>query len=366
MMAIRHGLRFALLAGLALVVLYLAVWPVPVEPVVWTPPRDAGYTGPFAANDRLAGAEMLSIGDNHGPEALTRDMAGRIYAAAFDRIVRLRPDGSGPENWVSTGGRPLGLAFDSAGTLYVADARRGLLAVSPAREVRVVAAEADGVPIRYADDLDIAENGVVYFSDASTRFPPGRVGTLEASLLEIVEHRGSGRLLAYDPATGRTRTLLGGLSFANGVAVSHDQRSVLVNETGSYRVLRVWIAGPRAGQAEPFIENLPGFPDNIARGEDGRYWLALFAPRSALLDRLAAHPALRKAMLRLPAAIRPQAKSYGHILALDDSGRVVADLQDPVGTYPSNTGVLETTEHLYVGSLVAPALARLPKSRAGL
>ena len=29
-----------------------------------------------------------------------------------------------------------------------------------------------------------------------------------------------------------------GLVFANGVAISHDQNSVLVNETGKYRVLR--------------------------------------------------------------------------------------------------------------------------------
>lgn len=351
---------------LAAIVLYLALWPVPVEPVAWTPPHNAGFTGAFAPNERLAGMERLSIGDNHGPEALARDSAGRIYAATADHIVRLAPDGSSPENWVTTGGRPLGMAFDTTGTLYVADAQRGLLSVSPDGEVRLLASEADGVRIRYADDLDVAADGKVYFSDASTRFPPGGMGTLEASLLEIVEHAGSGRLLVYDPATRQARTLLRGLTFANGVAVSHDQQSVLVNETGSYRVIRVWIAGSRAGQAEPLIENLPGFPDNIKRGADGRYWLALYAPRNALLDRLAGRPSLRKVILRLPKFIRPKPRQYGHVLAIDDAGTVVADLQDPSGSYPSNTGVLETDEWLYVGSLVAPTLARLPASRAGL
>ncbi len=362
-------MRKFILAFVALVVgivLYLALWPVPVEPVAWTAPSDAGYTGQFAANERLAGLEMVSIGDNHGPEALARDSAGRIYAATFDHIVRLAPDGSSPENWATTGGRPLGMAFDREGTLYVVDARRGLLSVAPDGRVSLLADRADGTLIRYADDLDVADDGKVYFSDASTRFPPGGIGTLEASVLEIVEHGGSGRLLVYDPATRQARTLLRGLTFANGVAVSHDQQSVLVNETGSYRVLRVWIAGPRAGQVEPLIENLPGFPDNIKRGAGGRYWLALYAPRNALLDRLAGRPALRKVILRLPRFIRPRPRQYGHIVAIDDSGRVVADLQDPAGRYPSNTGVLETDEWLYVGSLVAPTLARLPKSRAGL
>lgn len=55
-------------------------------------------------------------------------------------------------------------------------------------------------------------------------------------------------MLVYDPVTRRTKTLLRGLNFANGVAVSHDQTYVLVNETASYRVIRYWIAGPKRGQ----------------------------------------------------------------------------------------------------------------------
>ena len=75
-----------------------------------------------------------------------------------------------------------------------------------------------------------------------------------------------GRLIVYDPATKAAKTLLDGLNFANGVAVSHDQRSMLVNETGSYRVIRFWITGPKTGQAETLIDALPAFPDNISTG----------------------------------------------------------------------------------------------------
>lgn len=349
----------AVLVGVPL--LYLLAWPVPIAPVAWEAPVDPGHTGAFARNDRLSALEPVPVGDGlHGPEAMTADPQGRLYAATAEGIiVRLAPDGSTPERWADTKGRPLGMAFDSAGTMYVADARRGLLAISPAGEVRVVAQEADGTPIRFADDLDVAADGRVYFSDASTKFHPPAHEALAASLLEILEHAGNGRLLRYDPGTGTTTTLLRGLVFANGVAMSHDQRSVLVNETGSYRVLRVWIDGPRAGESEPLIDALPGFPDNITRGAGGRYWVALAAPRDAAVDALAGRPFLRKVVQRLPTALRPAPRRYGHVIAIDDSGRVVADLQDPSGRLPMITSALEVPGALYLGSLVAPTAGRV-------
>jgi hypothetical protein len=90
------------------------------------------------------------------------------------------------------------------------------------------------------------------------------------------------------------------------------------------------------------------------------------APRNALVDALAARPFLRKVVQRLPAFVRPQAVAYGHVIAIDGDGEVVEDLQDPDGGYPIITSVTETRDHLYLGSLVAPALGRLAKARAGL
>jgi hypothetical protein len=102
---------------LTIVVAYLLVWPVPVKPVAWQAPAAPGYVGAFAQNARLKGLEMLPLADNHGPETVALDAQGRIYAATHEgRIVRLRADGSNPENWV-TGGRPLGIRFDSKDNL---------------------------------------------------------------------------------------------------------------------------------------------------------------------------------------------------------------------------------------------------------
>ena len=359
---------WSLLVVVLVIVLYLLVWPVPVTPVAWKAPPNPGYAGPFAPNERLKEVELLSIGDNRGPEDVALDAQGRIYASTHEgRIVRLQADGSKAENWAETKGRPLGIHFDLQGNLIVADAHRGLLSVAPDGKVKELATEADGIPIRYADDVDVAADGKIYFSDASTKFGAKQWGgSYEASLLDLMEHGGHGRLLVYDPAIGKASTLLKSLNFANGVAVSHDQSYVLVNETGSYRVMCYWIAGPKKDKAEPFIEALPGFPDNISRGQDGRYWVALVSPRNPMLDSVSDSPFVRKMIQRMPAFLRPKAVAYSHIIALDGAGKVVANLQDPKGRYPVNTSVTETKDYLYIGSLMAPKLGRLPKVKAKL
>ena len=359
---------WSLVAVIVVIVLYFLAWPVSVDPVAWEAPDNPGYTGKFARNERLKGIEVFSIGDNHGPEDIALDTQGRVYAATHEgRIVRLKADCSDPKNWVETGGRPLGIDFDDKGNLIVADAFRGLLSIAPDGTITELAIIADGIPIRYADDVDVAADGKIYFSDASTKFGAKEYGgAYEASLLDLNEHGGHGRLLVYDPATGQAKTLLDGLNFANGVAVSHDQSYVLVNEMGNYRVIRYWIAGAKKGQAEPIIAELPSFPDNISTGLDGRFWVAFVSPRNALVDSLCAKPFLRKVIQRMPAFVRPQAVAYGHIIAIDGDGNVVTDLQDPDGSYPINTSVTETENYLYIGSLVAPVLGRLPKARVGL
>ncbi|HYE51888.1 MAG TPA: SMP-30/gluconolactonase/LRE family protein [Azospirillaceae bacterium] len=366
-----------LLAPLLLLAAYLAFWPVPVEPVAWSPPQDRGYTGPHAANTRLAGLSMVDIGGNEGPEHVAEGPDGRLYAAVLSGgILRMEPGGDRMEPWANTGGRVLGFDFDASGNLIAADAYRGLLSVAPDGAVTVLAdtVTVDGKadPIRYADAAVVAPDGTVYLTDASRRFGAKEWGgTFEASVLDILEQSATGRVLAWDPATRAARVVMEGLSFANGLALSADGSHLFVNETGRYRVWKVPVAALAGAPVQaasppegvrPLLENLPGFPDNLMRGRDGLLWLGFAKPRSPVMDGLAQRPALRAATLRLPRVLWPVPKAYGHVIAFDEEGRILHDLQDPTGAYPETTSVTETADRLYVQSLHAKALGWLPRS----
>lgn len=351
-------IRFVLIL-LAAGIVYLLFWPVPVDPVAWDAPEDRGLTGAFAANDALADVDRVPIGDHHGPEDAVVDDRGNLYTGTESgEILRIAPDGS-VTVFAETGGRALGLEFDATGHLVVANAYLGLQRISPEGEVLPLTDSVAGTPIRYANDLDVAPDGRIYFSDASAKFGAAEYGsTYGASLLDILEHGGHGRVLVYDPATGTTEIVMENLDFANGVAVDPAGRFLLVNETGAYRVLRHWLAGARGGETQVLIDNLPGFPDNLNRGRGGRYWVGLVAPRSAALDRLSDEPFVRKIVQRLPPGLRPQAAPSAHVFAIDEDGRVLASLQGDGSRLRAVTGALELHDTLYLTTLFGDALGR--------
>lgn len=352
-------------AVLGLGAAYLALWPVPIAPVSWEAPLDAGYAGAFETNTRLANLERLSIGETYGPEDVayreTQDGL-RIYVSGHKgEIIEVDPITKDHRTVANTGGIPLGIEFDDAGTLYIADAHKGLLSMTPDGTLSLLTDSVDGTPIAYADDLDIGPDGVVYFSDASTKFGAQEIGsTLGASLLEIMEHGKTGRVLSYDPRDGVTRVVADGFSFSNGVAMAADGMSILVNETGTYSVHRIFVDGPRKDEREVVLENLPGFPDNINDLPDGTFILGLISKRAPFLDDNSAKPFMRKLAMRLPASWRPQAENHGFLIHLSAQGEVMHTLQDPSGAYPQATGgIVAPDGYLYVSSLSATELARV-------
>ena len=350
----RVGLCVAVILVAALAYLLLA--PVPINPSAWTPPVAPTLTGQYQPNTRLATMQKLPLGDGHKPEDVAVDADGKIYAGYEDgRIMVLQPDGTQPRVFANTGGRPLGLLFDRAGNLIVADAIKGLLSVNKSGAVKVLAVEADGVKFGCLNDLDVGADGTIYFTEASNKFPMSQFAN------DLLEHQPNGRLLALDPQTQKPRTLLRDLYFANGVAVSPDQSFVLVAETGKYRVRRVWLKEPRLGQDDIFIDNLPGFPDGISSNGRDRFWLALPTPRMPIVDRMLPHPFLRKIVARLPKFLQPAPQRYSFVLGLDESGRVVENLQNPSpDCYAEISNVVEHNGALYFGSIGEDSVGRFP------
>jgi sugar lactone lactonase YvrE len=344
-----------------LLIVYLLVFPVPISPVAWNPPAAPALTGQYQQNSRLAGVERISLGTGDArpgagfaPEDVAIDAEGRIYAGLDDgRIMRLQADGTRPEEFSNTHGRPLGLIFDGNGNLIVADAIAGLLSIAHDGSVSVLTTEADGLRFGCTNDLDVARDGTIYFTDASSKFP------LSNYRADLLEHGGNGRLLVYDPKTKTTRTLIKDLCFANGVAVSPDQTFVLVVETGTYRIDRFWLSGPKQGRSEVFIDNLPGFPDGISSNGRDKFWLAMVTPRDKTLDTLLPHPFLRKVVYRLPRFLQPGPKRYSFVLALDVNGKVVDNLQNPASDcYAEIANVVEHNGALYFGSIGESTVGR--------
>ncbi|MCK7544534.1 SMP-30/gluconolactonase/LRE family protein [Marinobacter bryozoorum] len=329
--------------------------PSPIDSRVWQAPSAPSMQGPLAPNERLRLSDLLARGQLEQPEDTAMDAGGRIYTGTADGwIVRLE-EGGEPRRWKETGGRPLGLDFDRQGNLIVADAERGLLSISPQGDLRVLSREAEGLPFRLADGVDVGPDGNIYFTDASTRH------RLADHQLDLLAMRPNGRLLRYSPRTGETTVLLRNLYFANGVVASPDGDFLLVAETPRYRILRYWLTGPERGRAEVFADNLPGFPDNLDVDDAGRYWVAMPALRRPSLDFLHRHAWLKNLVARLPPWLRPGPGEYGLVVALNSDGGIVTSVQDTRGDYLWGlTSARVHGDDLYFGSLYTDRLGRLP------
>ncbi len=367
---------------------YLAFWPVIVQPVAWRAPQDAGYSGAHAVNTRLAGLHQIALGERQaGPEFILAH-GGAIYTGLSNGdVLKLSADGRQREVIVNTGGRPLGLDFDAQGRLLVADAMKGILRVTgqgaQAQTEVILQTVSDPVPddpLRYADGVKVGPGGAIWITDATRRFGAKEVGsTFDASVLDTLEHSCTGRLIAQSPVSLRARVALQGLCFPNGIEFSGDGRSMYVSETGLYRILKIDLAklsvvrtpdgamavptlaqALKQGAATVWVDNLPGFPDNLTRSPSGRLWVGLTKPRSPVIDAVAPYPFLRELTLRLPRVLWPVPKAYGHVIAFDESGQVVDDLQDPSGAYPETTAATELDGKLFIQSLNASGLAWMP------
>ncbi len=337
---------------------YLLFWPVPVTPVAYEPQPSKGLQGVFAENRALDAADVIELpGTDIGPEDLAVMPDGTVYTTSLSGVL-YRIDGEAPEKVDELGGRPLGLKAGPDGALYIADSFRGILRWTGPGSLETVVSEIDGDPIIYANQLDVAQDGTIYFSNSSDRFDPETMGgTKPTSVLTIWEQSNTGYVARWSP-DGTVEKIAEGFVYTNGVALSPSEDFLLINETGRARVHRLWLVGDKAGQTEVFLDKLPGYPDNLERQADGTFWMAFASPRVPA-EALMPYPFLRKVIWRLGPLVRPKPIERGMVVQFDAQGQILRTLQDPDGRLGITTGARIVGDAFYVMTLDSRGFGRM-------
>ena len=170
----------------------------------------------------------------------------------------------------------------------------------------------------------------------------------------------TGRLLKYNKSSKEVTVLLRDLAFANGVALSKDRSFVLVAETTTGRILRLWLHGPNAGNVDVFSE-LPGFPDNIRRNMKGEFWVALHAKKGLFAKLALSYQWLGKTCLKLPLSFKQLhslligGRPHAIAIKLSENGEILEVLEDTEGkTMRFISEVEEKDGKLWIGSVMMP------------
>jgi ribose transport system permease protein len=327
-------------------------------------------------NAILSDAEPIGLGQVEGGEDCILDSQGRLYCG--DRrgwIWRFSgPKFEDAEMFCRTGGLPLGLAFDRDGNLLAAVVGMGVVMISPDGSMRPIATHVhrrsfrhlyDDSAIMFPDDLDVAPDGSVYFSEVSTRLM--NAGEMQTEMLEC---RPNGRVLRYDPQADRCEVVVRNCVLPNGIATAHDGRSILIASTGLCRVDRLWISGPEQGRLEPVLTDLPGHIDNINRASDGNYWLTFVGMRTPMFDLLLKYPRVRHRMLRelpLDDWVTPQF-NVSCVVKFSEAGEILSVMWDSsLEKHPMVTSMREQQGYLYLGGLQNNRIGRvlLPAADVG-
>ncbi|XP_042513670.1 protein STRICTOSIDINE SYNTHASE-LIKE 10-like [Macadamia integrifolia] len=358
-------------AILAVLSIYLSTKPSPS----FKPPLIAG------AYDKLHDAEVIHLpGEAVGPESIAFDPNGEgpYTGVSNGRILKWE----GNEGWTEFAftspqrnecegfyspkmehlcGRPLGLRFHpKTGDLYIANAYLGLQKVGPNGGLATqLITEAEGEPLSFTNDLDIdKDEDVIYFTDSSTNFQRRQFMSTVLSLDK------TGRLMQYDISSKQVTVLLKGLLFPNGVALSKDNTFLLIAETTTSRILRLWLQGPKAGTLDVFTE-LPGFPDNIRRNSKGEFWVALYSKTGKVENWALSNPWFGKLFLKLPDRVKRlqsligEMKAHATAVKLNEEGKVVEVLEDSQGrTLRFISEVEENNGNLWFGSVLMPFMGR--------
>ncbi|XP_053321066.1 adipocyte plasma membrane-associated protein-like [Spea bombifrons] len=379
-MYVKWGVSVAILA--AVVGIYLLPSPIDPEPFVFERPPPA-LVGPLAVNRKLHEARRIFYGQLKGPESFTSDKDGNIYTGTVDGklwkisgeelffITQMGQNVSecGIPEYEPICGRPHGIRMNKDGDLIVADSYFGLFKVNPQTGERTLLLSSeegvDGISFRFLNGLELSQNGTIFFTDSSSKW--GR----RHHRYEVLEANHLGRLIKYDPVRQQAETLLDGLYMANGLALSPSEDFVLIAETSICRISRYWLTGNKKGVRDVFMDNMPGYPDNIRLSSQGTYRVGLSTTRfpgffPPFLDATASHPTLKRFIVKVfPLSFyNVLLRKHGLFLEVSNQGEILESFHDPDGSVTwAISDVFEHHGKLYLGNTDLPFLVILTKEQ---
>ena len=245
------------------------------EASITTPPMD----GAFRPNDLLDAASAVLA--TPAPDGLALTQQGLLVSSARFLLPVERPGAEPAASFDSEISALAGLP-DGGAAVGLVDGR--IVFVGGQHEGKTIAADDQvGCITALAPALD----GTLLIANGSaSRGPPDWKR-------DLMEKNASGSAWRLEPATGARTLLARNLAYPYGLLDEGD--SIVVAESWRCALTRIRQHG--GGRSAPVLENLPAYPSRLARGPDGEIWLALFAPRSQLVEFVLSEDRYRRRMI---------------------------------------------------------------------
>jgi hypothetical protein len=245
------------------------------EASITMPPMD----GAFRPNDLLDSASILIAAP--APDCLAVTSHGIVASSERSLLAVNRPGGAPVASFdaeisalagLPDGGAAVGLID---GRIMFLGGQYGGTTINPVPAMSCITA------------LAPARDGTLLVANGSASNAPA------AWKRDLMEKNASGSVWRVDPANAVRTQLAGNLAYPYGLI--EETGSVVVAESWRSALTRIPLAGN--GGNQPVLENLPAYPSRLSRDADNRIWLALFAPRSQLVEFVLREDRYRRRMI---------------------------------------------------------------------
>lgn len=334
-----------------------------LSPTAWQPATKPILEHTLKPNNKLQTSKKIGLNGWYGPEDIIFDKEGNIYCGVHigehdysdGKILKISTQGD-VEIFYNAGSWVAGLHFDKNNNLIALSHKKGLISISPKKEVRILAdRDENGRPFLIPNGLDISSDGMIYFSNTSHE----SAYSIKYGRKLIMELKPNGGLYQYNPKTKKVTTLIDGTYFGNGVILSKNEDFILMTETTKYRIVRYWLNGDKKAKSDIFMDNLPGFPNGISIRKDGSFWLGFSTKRNDALDKIHPKKGIKKIIYALPQFMQPKQDLFGLVLHINEKGEILSSLYDTSGTViPEAGSVKENNGYLYIGGDNVPYISK--------